>query len=281
MIYRQTAVHVGRISYMNVALVYHQLDNGLRPAWLKMITAPPSVLNTLLEKGVLDVSPVSSAAYARNQDEWHLLPDLSIACHGKVMSVLLLSQVPLDQLEGQQVLITDESASAAELLKLLFSRKKIYPLYTTGAIRKPADIHGSARAALVIGDAALSGRWDEHFPYQWDLGAMWKDITGLPFVFAVWAVRKSFAERFPEVVATIYDLFLISKKDGRKHLDEIACSVSAKLGLGLDVCRTYYHQLQFDLTSGHIQGLETFFDGLYQANLISKPVQLSFFQPDA
>ena len=86
---KQSPVKVGRISYINVAPIYYGLDKGLKPAWLKMVTAPPSVLNNMLANGDIDISPISSVAYALHQKDWLLLPDLSIACSGDVMSVIL------------------------------------------------------------------------------------------------------------------------------------------------------------------------------------------------
>lgn len=273
-----SAVTLGRISYMNVAPVYHRLDNGLRPAWLKMVTAAPSVLNNLLERGVLDISPVSSAAYARNQDKWLLLPNLSISCFGKVMSVILVSKCPLEALNGRKVILTDESATAAELLRLLFAVKKIAPRFESEAIRSPADLQKKAGAALIIGDSALNGKWEAHFDYVWDLGDIWRDMTGLPFVFATWAVRKSFAAQRPDVVASIMDYFRISKKDGSRSIEEIALSASVKLGVDLERCEKYYDKLFYDLDPFKIKGLETFFEGLYRERLISERVRLSFFE---
>ncbi len=267
---------VGRISYLNVAPVYHSLDNGLKPGWLKMITAPPSVLNSMLERDLLDISPVSSSAYARNQERWLLLPDLSIACYGKVMSVILASNYPFNKLNNKKVVLTDESETAAELLKLIFSLKKIKPVFQSRAIKNPGDIQNGT-AALIIGDSALYGKWSSAYKYIWDLGDVWHQMTGLPFIFAIWAVRKSFAEKRPEVVASIINLFRISKNKGICNLEQVANKASAKLGLSVDICRKYYKNLFYDLDPLKIKGLEAFFKGLYKAKLIPKKVRLSFF----
>lgn len=269
-------VKIGRISYINVAPIYYGLDKGLKPAWLNMVTAPPSVLNNMMANGDIDISPISSVAYARHQKDWLLLPDLSIACSGDVMSVILVSRYPFDKLNNKRVILIDESATAVELLKLLFIIKKTKPIFETGAIRYPNDIPKNADAALIIGDAALKEKWSDHYDYIYDLGNMWMELTGLPFVFAVWAVQKSFAHKRPEALSAIINLFHISKKDGNRHLRQIAASASSKLGISLDMSEKYYDRLCCNLRSMQIKGLERFFSNLYKEKILSEKVSLSF-----
>ena len=277
----EPSVRVGRISYMNVAPVYYGLENGLKPAWLKIVNAQPSVLNNMMARGELDISPVSSVAYARHRNEWLLLPDLSIACFGKVMSVILASRYPFDKLKDKKVILTDASEAAVDLLRLFFALKKLKPLFERGTIHRPEDIQKNAGAALVIGDAALKEKWGIHFDHLLDLGDMWKELTGLPFVFAVWAVRKSFAGKRPEAVSSITNLFLSSKKQGSQNIEQIAASASAKLGLDIDICRKYYNKLCYDLGPLQINGLETFFDKLCKEKIFPEKVEFSFFNHKA
>ena len=275
--HQQSPVKIGRISYINVAPIYYGLDMGLKPAWLKMVTAPPSVLNNMLANGDIDISPVSSVAYARHQKDWLLLPDLSIACSGDVMSVILVSRHPFDKLNNKKVILIDESATTVELLKLLFIIKKIKPIFGTGAIQHPCDIPKNADAALIIGDAALKEKWNDHYDYIYDMGNMWMELTGLPFVFAVWAVQKSFARKRPDPLSAIIDLFHISKKEGNQHLGQIVESASSKLGISLDMSEKYYDRLCCDLGPMQIKGLESFFSSLYKEKILSEKVTLSFF----
>ena len=275
--YQQSPVKIGRISYINVAPIYYGLDKGLKPAWLKMVTAPPSVLNNMMANGDIDISPISSVAYALHQKDWLLLPDLSIACSGKVMSVILVSRYPFNKLNNKRVTLIDESATAVELLKLLFIIKKAKPIFGIGAIQHPCDIPKNADAALIIGDAALKEKWSDHYDYILDLGNMWMELTGLPFVFAVWAVQKSFARKRPEVLSAIIDLLHISKKEGNQHLGQIVESASSKLKISLDMSEKYYNRLCCDLGPMQIKGLESFFSSLYKEKILSEKVTLSFF----
>lgn len=272
-----TPVRVGRISYMNVAPIYWGLDTDDRPDWMDMISAPPATLNDMLARGELDVSPVSSAAYARHQDKWLLLPDLSISCVGPVMSVLLISRRPMDTLDGCRVLLTRESATAAALTRYLFAVRGIRPVFETGKIPRMSDFSCDTDAALVIGDAALKENWRETFAHVHDLGEMWWAETGLPFVFAVWAARKSFARKHPERVSAIVDRFDRSRREGLARMSCILPEACRRLHIPARTCKQYYDRLKYDLTPAKVRGFETFFAGLFREGLIPKPVTPRFF----
>lgn len=274
-----TPIRVGRISYMNVAPVYYGLTNGQKPDWMAITSAPPAALNAMLAAGDLDVSPVSSAAFVRRQDDWLVLPDFSIACFGPVMSVLLVSRHPFEHLDGKKVILTRDSATAAALTRCLLASEGIHPRLATGRVRTAADLPEDTGAALVIGDAALREQWSTRFAHVWDLGALWRDRTGLPFVFALWAVRKSFAEAHPESVSAVLAQFHRSRSEGERHIHRILPEAAELLGISLERCGQYYDRLRYSLGPAEIEGLSAFFRGLYEAKIISRPVRLSFFRP--
>ncbi len=269
-------VRIGRISYINVAPVYYGLDRAMKPGWLTMVTEPPAVLNGMLERGDIVLSPVSSAAYAKNHENWMIMPDLSISSFGKVMSVILVSRCPLDELCGKRVFFTEESATAAALTRYIFAVNNVAPAIETGKITDSASLSGQADAVLVIGDAALTQNWPVHFNHVYDLGEMWKDMTGLPFVFAVWAVRRDFAARYPEKLEIIKSLFRESKKLGESNREDIVTNAARKTGLSNDLCRTYFDHLICNLGPLYHQGLETFFEGLYEKGIIPSRVNIDY-----
>ncbi len=271
-------IKLGKISYMNVAPVYYGLENRAMPSWMKIIKAPPSGLNRMLEEKKLDISPVSSVAYTRNYDKWLILPDLSISCNGPVMSVMLVSKYPFKELSGKKIILTRESATAALLLRYLLACDKIKPNMEKGIVANVRDFRKDAYAALIIGDMALKIKWKDYFPYVYDLGEMWWKKTSLPFVFALWAVRKRFAIKHPDIVNNIIKKFEKSKTRARENMENILACASKKLGITENMCRKYYSRLNYDLKEDQIKGLEYFFKGLYLENIISRPVRLSFFQ---
>ncbi len=269
-------VRVGRISYINVAPVYYGLDRNIKPDWLELITAPPAELNKKLEEGSIDISPVSSAAYAKNYKDWLIMPDFSISSDGAVLSVLLVSHSPIDKLDGKKIILSEESASAASLVRYFLSSMGSEPQFISSRVCNPSDTDNTVAAALVIGDAALTEDWSGSFEYVYDLGALWKEKTGLPFVFAIWAVRKDFVEKKPGRLSEILTLFVESKNQGKVNYPSIIKAASQKTGLTVDLCEKYFEYLDCDLGERNIKGLETFFDGLYKYNIISDRVPVAF-----
>lgn len=268
---------MGRITYINMDPVYFDLKNGQYPNWVQMVDDVPAVLNGMLARKELDISPVSAVAYARHADQWCVLPNLSIASRGPVMSVILVSRNPIEQLNGRNVLLTDESATAVDLVRLIFKHKGVVPFLKRGKVKTVEDVTVEDQAALVIGDAALREPWGDAFKYVFDLGKIWWEMTGLPFVYALWVVRKAIAERYSETVAAVVDLFKKSKANGYAHQSDIVDAASYKLNLDRDICREYYEHLVCDLGPPEIQGAEMFFKQLYENGILDHSVRLSFF----
>lgn len=273
------SIRVGRIQYVNVDPVYYGLEHGLSCPGISYVRKPPAELNRLMAAGDLDISPVSSAAYAKHSDKWVIIPDLSIACNGPVMSVRLFSRQPMEQLDNRKIILTSDSESAMMLLKLVITEKKLSPVYETLPVRGAEDVPPDAAAVLVIGNAALSSAWEETFPYAWDLGGEWKAMTGLPFVFALWAVQREFADWNAERVMALMGLFYMSKEMGIGQIERIARNASTLLGLPVSTCRKYFSCLQYTLDENHRAGLDLFYAKLYDLRLISRRPQLRFFDP--
>ncbi|MCF8112650.1 MAG: menaquinone biosynthesis protein [Desulfotignum sp.] len=271
-------LRMGRISYINASPVYYGLDHGLAPPWLTLVTDVPAALNRLITRGRIDLGPISAAHYAMNCRDLLLLPDLSISCHGPVMSVLCASDLPLDELTGKTVMFSEESATAAAFLKMIFARQKVYPDFKTGSVGDINTIPAGVDAVLVIGDAALTQPWLQRFSHCFDLGQIWYEMTGMPFVFAVWVVRRDVAAACPETVARALDLLKASRKAGYSNLDEVIAAGMKKLNLSRSVVTQYYDRLYCDLDSAKIDAMARFFETLYQQKILASRVEISFFK---
>ena len=271
------AINIGRIQYINVNPVYYEFENQPLPDGMRLVSEPPATLNRMLQEGDLDISSISASAFARNADDWLMLPDMSIACYGKVMSVLLVSRHAFKDLHAKPVFLTDESATAVDLVKLLFALQDVQPAFERRRVKSPDDLADMAGAGLVIGDAALRHKWHDRFDHVWDLCEMWNDMTGLPFVFAVWAVRKSFAQAHPESVRRVIDMLQHSKSAGLADIDRIAEASASKLGIDLGVCKTYFKSMYYSLSEPEITCLNTFFKGLHHHGIIDKQPKITFF----
>ena len=181
-------IRLGRISYVNMAPVFHRLE-----AEVHEVQGVPVELAKKLLAGEVDVAPIPSIEWARNADRLRLLPRLCVSSEGAVDSIQLVSPKPIDQI--RTIGITPESATSVVLTRILFPHASHVPLDET------------ADAKLLIGDAALRSAFENPTPHH-DLGRIWTERTGLPMVFAVWAcadpalvasIRKARSE--PEVLA--------------------------------------------------------------------------------
>ncbi|MEU6942487.1 menaquinone biosynthesis protein, partial [Streptomyces rubiginosohelvolus] len=168
----------------------------------------------------LDIGPVTLVEYLRNADDLVAFPDIAVGCDGPVMSCVIVSQLPLEQLDRARVALGSTSRTSVRLAQLLLAeRYGVRPDYYTcppdlGLMMQEAD------AAVLIGDAALRANLHDapRLGLQvHDLGAMWKEWTGLPFVFAVWAARKDFLAAHPETAAKVHEAFLASRDTKPRH----------------------------------------------------------------
>ena len=271
---------MGKISYINAFPVYYGIDKdeNLLPDWIELIAEPPADLNRRLVKGEIEISPISSAFYGMHHDELLLLPDLSISCHGKVMSVVLMSRYPLEVLDGKKILLTGESETSAAFVKMIFLERGIHPVFEKKRVHNLHDVENVADAALVIGDTALREPWDSIFEYRIDLGSLWHEMTGMPFVFAVWAVRRSFAQSRPEIVDRVIRVLLESKRQGDGNMNHIIRRGANALKLEEPYIKKYYECLFCDFDKRKIEALECFFHFLYIQGIFKKEAKVRFFE---
>lgn len=211
---------------------------------IELLIDYPANIASLLINDKIDIGlvPVAIIPFLK---EHHIVSDYGIACDGEVASVCLFSEIPLQQIET--ILLDYQSKTSVELLKiLLLEHWKISPQLIAGSGNYEKDIKGTT-AGLVIGDRALVQRLRSTYTY--DLGSAWKEMTGLPFVFAAWISNKklppSFIGEFSEANAYGYD-----------HLDEvIAQNPDAVFDL-----KTYYIDfIKFRLTEDMLKAANLFF----------------------
>lgn len=268
---------MGKISYINASPIFYGLDNGLLPEWLEMISKPPADLNRMIINNDIVISPISATFYGMNHRDLLVLPDFSISCHGNVMSVILMSKYPLEELDEKIIVLTEESATAASLIKMIFSKQNVNPNLETRSIKSIDDIKDNVDGALIIGDAALTQPWESIFKYRIDLGDLWYKLTELPFVFAVWVVRRSFAENEPQIVKNVIKLLNKSRGNGYDNIGKIIESGAKKLDLKQSFIKEYYNHLYCDFDLEKIKALEMFFKFLYEERILKEKVEVELF----
>ena len=173
-------LRVGLMPYLNSEVFYRNL-----PAeGTELVSLPPRAMAAAVERGELDAGPLPLAEVLRLGDLLRPVGDFCIATSGRVKSVLLLSKLPVSQLGGRPVAVTSHTATSIQLLRVLFAERwHVEP----GSYVEMDEPH---EAKLIIGDEALRHRNDHPgYSHVYDLGEEWQGLTGLPFVFAVWAIR--------------------------------------------------------------------------------------------
>src|ERR1017187_7420082 len=168
---------VGSVRYLNAV----PLTRGLED---EIIFDVPSKLAEMLQRDELDAALVSVTEVLFN-DRYDVLDGIAIASLGEVKSVLLAHRQPLE--EATEIFCDTASLTSVNLLKVLLAERGLKPEF------KPLENYASAAEkdfVLLIGDPALDFLFSQHTHEILDLGTAWFELTKLPFVYAVWALRR-------------------------------------------------------------------------------------------
>jgi chorismate dehydratase len=168
---------VGSVSYLNAV----PLTRGLED---EVTFATPAKLAELLRRDELDAGLVSVVEVLFN-DRYDILDGIAIASLGEVKSVLLAHHRPVE--EAREIFCDPASLTSIELVRVLLAERGIKPEFKA---LPGYDFSNLPDYALLIGDRALDFLLGPHEHQVWDLGAAWFDLTRLPFVYAVWALRR-------------------------------------------------------------------------------------------
>jgi chorismate dehydratase len=171
------ASRIGSVGYLNAAPLTRGIERDI-------LFATPAQLAQRLQRDELDAALVSIVEVLFS-DRYDVLDGVAIASHGEVKSVLLAHHGPLEQI--QTVHCDPASLTSVSLLRVLLGERGLQPEF-----RPLARYADAARqeAVLLIGDPALDFLFAPHTHHLWDLGQAWWDLTGLPFVYAAWALRR-------------------------------------------------------------------------------------------
>jgi chorismate dehydratase len=253
---------IGMVNYINTAPI-HELwkEQVQRPDWV-MVEAPPAELNRLLAAGEIDLGFVSSYEYALRPQQYQIMADLSISATGPVGSVFLFSHCAPEHLGDQLVVLTGQSDTSVFLLRLLLEEfMQVHPRYLRADIFAPTTASQQPAAVLAIGDEALrlSTATSCPYPIQMDLGERWHQETGLPFVFAVCAVREDFLRNNREEVRAIQQTLIACRDQGLTRLPKICQRVASRIPMSPAACFRYFQSIEYDLQPNKQAALEQFF----------------------
>ncbi|MBN1688673.1 MAG: menaquinone biosynthesis protein [Candidatus Omnitrophica bacterium] len=273
---KRRTLKVGKICYINALPFFHGLPEGDEN--VNYFCDVPSVLNSELRKGNIDIALISSLEYLHRRESYYLLPGFSIGSRDFSNSVILLSREKIEGLNQKTVALPKESMSSSALLKILLASK--YKLHNRFSVMPsdPSRMLAKNDAALLIGDKALFFRSEEFF-YRYDLSEIWWNWTEQPFCFAVWAVRRKYADKYPEEVKSFYHKLRLNLD---RNLLDIEKLTRDALGIHFlddkfSKIFGYLFNLSYFLDPSMQQGLELFYRLAYRLKIAPHPGKLEFF----
>ncbi len=254
---------IAAVRYLNTLPLIEGLD---RCQSIELRTAPPAALGTMLRNHEADIALISIADALDRPDEspLTLLPVGMIASDGPTMTVRLVSRVPIPEIET--IACDDESRTSVELCRaILRERFDRAPELVPSTIARWLDdppLRHQIEAALLIGDKVISAPPLDDFPYQLDLGEQWQALTGLPFVYAMWACRRGEESRLRHAVA------LLDRQRTRNamRLEWLITSRAPAYGWPVSTARRYLtSRLRFHPDERSLAGLRAFLGRLEEA----------------
>lgn len=244
-------LRVGRIAALNMYPIYHGLERAADPT-LEFTDGVPTTLNAAVLEGRLDVSAMSSIAYARNADRLTLVPVASITADGAVDSIQVFSRVPFE--EVRSVAVTPHSATSVALLRILLPDAPPFAVLDRPPARALEDVDG----VLLIGDEALGGLREPFAPHRTDLAEAWTARTGHPMVFAVWAAGAEATNGRAGALAELARLLTDARADYLADPEAVVRAAARRFPFPAAFIRPYLQRLRYEFGPAERAGLEAF-----------------------
>lgn len=255
---KKVKLRIGRIPYANLFPIFYYLDQQSQSDY-RFIKGVPSKLNRMLREGKLDISPSSSVEYLKNKDKYRIMPCFSISSSGPIESILLFSNLPLVELGGKTIAVSSESDTSVALLKIILkeflSLKCKFKTVKLQTVKSGLSLYP---AFLLIGDRAMKEARKNAALHVYDLAELWHKHTGLPFVFALWIVRKETVLNQAKALNKLSSDLIKANKYAQKYFSSIARKSRQKEWLTEKELVNYWEKISYDLTEKHMEGLRLF-----------------------
>jgi chorismate dehydratase len=259
-------IRVGAVNYLNTKPLIYDLDQLAPDA--QLILEVPSRLADMLAGGELDVALIPSIEYFR-AGSYSIIPEIAIASRGPVLSVTLFSRVAWKDI--RRVALDEGSRTSAALVQILLRKHYgLRPAIVPLPMHETAE-EADADAVLLIGDRAMQACLPG-FSHAFDLGQEWFEWTGMPFVYAFWAVREG------AILGPVEEALSEAKRRGCSRSGIIAHREAPQLGLDAGFCRRYLANiLCFDFGPREEAGLRLYYSLACELGLAPAGVNLEFY----
>ena len=271
-------LRVGRIPFLVCApFFFNSVGRENEFPEVAFVDGPPSAHSAGLKEGSIHLSPASSITFAQKPGAFVLSPSLCTSCSFEVRSVKLFSRYPIEALSGKRIRMTSQSKTSVTLLRILLeNRYGLRPEYVSGLAAESSD-----DACLLIGDLALEENERHRFFYSYDLGTLWQEWQGLPFVFGAWLISK---DALSASLRPILDDYMVRLESGirefRKNPSQALDVWLAKYPVNLPrpLVEDYFSVLDYHFTDERKQSLSLFFKLAAQMGLVESSPPIEFLE---
>ena len=241
----ETKIRVGAVSYLNTKPLIYGLEQGMMKDEVELVIDYPANIAAALLNDEIDIGLVP-VAIIPEMANYQIVSDYCISSDGAVASVCLFSEVPVEEIDI--VLLDYQSRTSVKLVQLLLKEYwKIDPTFEKASVDFRDKIKGKT-AAVVIGDRAFEQR--QVSKYVYDLGLAWRNLTGLPFVFAAWVSNKP-------IEAAFITKFNEANEFGLSNISKVVEQNPYEL---FDLEQYYTRFIQYRLTMANRKGMKVFLD---------------------
>lgn len=237
---------LGLINFTNCLPLNYTLEKW-QPENTELVYGNPAQLNKLMAEDKIDAAPVSSIEYIKNRNKYQLIQTASISSDGECGSVILFSNKKFKDIKN--IALPHDSVASVAMLKIIMKNHDI-----NFSEHNYNDINPGIDAALFIGDNALKeNAAGNRYKFSYDVGNLWKNLTGYPAVFGTWVKRKGNIVQpdnlIPKAIETGLGLYF----------NEILNFASNNLQLPKQTIEDYLtRKINYNFTERHKQSLEKF-----------------------
>lgn len=240
------------VSYLNSKPFIDGLEKDAIMNDIELQLDIPSVCAQKLIEGKVDIGLIPVAVIPLLKEKY-IISDYCIGAEGKVASVCLYSQMPLNEIK--EILLDYQSRTSVTLVKVLAQQLwKINPQWTKAEANFEDKVEGTT-AAVIIGDRTFG--LENKYTYTYDLSEEWQKLTGLPFVFACWVANKPLPEAFLE-------RFNSALKTGLNNRPNLISHLKAEKKYPTDIDFYLNHSISYTLDAPKKKALELFLTYLTQ-----------------
>ena len=261
---------LGDVPFLNSKPLFYKLEQGHINSDIEIVSYPPNVLSEKLYDKEIDMGLIPVAELL-TRGNYKVIPGISISSFGKVDSVILISKKELRDIKT--VALDIRSQSSSNLIKVLF---KNFMGMNPEFLKRDYDDNflSDVDAGMLIGDTGLRFLYTNKEKFRiFDLGDLWTDFTGLPFVYAVLAVNDGVD------LGGELDNLIRSKEGGTDLIDEICDREAGKIGIDKDLCINYVrNRIKYDLNENEIKGILEFSDCLNKIGIKTVIEELDFYK---